>query len=138
MNCVFIGGSGAQFVKSGKMNFDLFENIARTQFVEIKKANFDYPFCLEDCLFVFKTFFNAYKKYTGQIHPPLKAEQIRKIMVHMPYCFSSYDRFIDFEPEDYSPMIEAYFRTNYRNCNYRINHFFSGQIREIKFYEAVY
>lgn len=35
-------------------------------------------------------------------------------------------------------MIDAYFETEFYDCNYRINHFFSGQIRELRFYEEIY
>ena len=36
------------------------------------------------------------------------------------------------------PMIDQHFQTRYRRCDYNINHFFSGRIRELRFYETCY
>ena len=35
-------------------------------------------------------------------------------------------------PEDYLDLIDLHFKTRYRNCDYNINHFFSGRIREMR------
>ena len=45
---------------------------------------------------------------------------------------------MDIDPDCYEDMIDRHFRTRYRNCDYNINHFFSGRIRELRFYETCY
>ena len=42
------------------------------------------------------------------------------------------------EPFNYKEMIDNYFYTHYPNCDRNICHFFSGKIRELKFYETSY
>lgn len=91
------------------------------------------PFTLEECLEVFHYFFRKYEDFTGKPHPPLKGEQIHRIMVKMPYLDD-----YPIEPESYKAMIDKYFRTPFPDCDYRINHFFSGQIRRLRYYEECY
>lgn len=43
-----------------------------------------------------------------------------------------------FEPTDYPYLIEAYFKTSFKDCDYNICHFFSGRIRELRFFETLY
>ena len=45
---------------------------------------------------------------------------------------------MDIDPDCYEDMIDKHFRTRYRNCDYNINHFFSGRIRVLRFYETCY
>ena len=73
-------------------------------------------------------------------HPPIKASQIVRICQDMPYISRecSGGRYADIEPEDYPVLIDKYFATRYRGCDRNINHFFSGRIRELKFYEELY
>ena len=72
--------------------------------------------------------------------PPIKASQIVRICQDMPYIDRecSGGRYADIEPEDYPVLIDKYFATRYRGCDRNINHFFSGRIRELKFYEELY
>lgn len=44
----------------------------------------------------------------------------------------------DHASEGYLILIDQHFQTEYQNCDYRINHFFSGSIRELRFYETCY
>lgn len=89
---------------------------------------------------MFEYFFEAYEEETGEVHPPVRREQIQRIIQIMPY----YDKtgtvagYADIEADDYPVLIDAYFRTPFRNCNYRINHFFSGAIRTLRMYEELY
>lgn len=41
----------------------------------------------------------------------------------------------DIFPSVYPYIIQLHFKTKYRNCDYNINHFFSGRIRELRCYE---
>ena len=96
------------------------------------------PYTLDEVLSVFRYFFQGYEIVTGERHPSIRREQIARIVETMPYIDQNHRGSADIEPEDYPCLIDAYFRTDFRNCNYRINHFFSGQIRELRFYEQIY
>lgn len=63
-------------------------------------------------------------------HPPINTGQIVRIIRAMPYI-NQEDRCntcVGLEPCDYPVMIDQYFKTYFENCNYRINHFFSGAL----------
>ena len=91
-----------------------------------------------ECLEVFRCYFQTYEDCIGRPHPPIRREQIRRIMEEMP-CTVMEDRGGSLEPlapEDYLDLIDLHFKTRYRNCHYNINHFFSGRIREMRLYDA--
>lgn len=98
------------------------------------------PYTLDQVLRVFKYYFSCYENAMGHPHPNIRMEQIRHIIQVMPYI----DRndvgayMADIEPEAYEYLIDQHFKTRYRNCDYNINHFFSGRIRELRFYERCY
>lgn len=71
-------------------------------------------------------------------HPLLKKEQIINIIEKMPYTTSETKEMFDTSPEDYRVLIDKYFETTFNNCDYRINHFFSRDIRTNRFYEELY
>lgn len=98
------------------------------------------PYSLEDALDVFKYYFEKYEAYTGRPHPPIKASQIVRIIREMPWISetSKFGACVDIGPFCYPPLIDKYFETRYRHCDYNINHFFSGKIRELRFYEELY
>ena len=56
----------------------------------------------------------------------------------MPYTTSETKEMFDTSPEDYRVLIDKYFETTFNNCDYRINHFFSRDIRTNRFYEELY
>lgn len=93
----------------------------------------------DDALAVFKEYFLAYEYYTGTAHPQLKREKIIDIIQRMdegktpetcPY------EGMGISPADYPAMIDAHFRTKYRNCDYNICHFFSGCIRYLRWFNT--
>lgn len=98
------------------------------------------PYTLEEALSVFRYFFTKYEKSTQRPHPPLKASQIVRIIQDMPYIDHPAQRgaYVDIKPEDYPELIDQYFKTPFRSCDYRINHFFSGRVRELRFFEKLY
>ena len=98
------------------------------------------PYTLDDVLFVFKYYFDAYEQKTTEPHPPLKKPQIVRIIQNMPYYDSPPNApgCADIDPESYPVLIDSYFRTPFINCNYRINHFFSGDVRTMRMYEELY
>lgn len=120
------------------MQFD-FETFAK---LAERAYNEDVPsmdgFTLAEALDVFRRYFQEYERCRGEPHPPIRLEQIRAIMEEMPGVMDGHDRYIDLDPEDYPAMIERHFHTRYRHCDYNINHFFSGRVREMRYYETCY
>lgn len=96
------------------------------------------PYSLEDALEVFRYYFQKYEEHTGLPHPPIRARQIIRIVQDMPWLYednrSGY--YPDVSGNDYRAMIDRHFATKYKRCDYNINHFFSGKIRELRFYET--
>ncbi len=97
------------------------------------------PYTLDDVLFVFRHYFDAYERNVGKPHPNIRAEQIASIIDRMPYVDgrSAGGSICDILPEDYPAMIERHFNTRYQDCDYNINHFFSGRIRFLRLYEIL-
>ena len=98
------------------------------------------PYTLDETLGVFRYYFEQYEAYTGAPHPPIRAGQIARILAEMPYIDETdkSQRTTDIDPDCYPPMIDRHFQTRYRRCDYNINHFFSGRIRALRFYETCY
>ena len=98
------------------------------------------PYTLDEALGVFRYYFEQYETYTGAPHPPIRANQIERIIREMPYIDETdkANSTMDIDPDCYEDMIDKHFRTRYRNCDYNINHFFSGRIRVLRFYETCY
>lgn len=120
------------------MDYELFTPIVRRQWVQLfNDNNGNFPFTVDECLLVFRYFFDAYHRVMGEDHPPLKAGYIRSIMEKMPYIETNFDEIIELSADDYPGMIESYFKTNFANCDYRVLHFFSGHIRELRYYECI-
>ena len=97
-------------------------------------------YSLPEALAVFECFFGAYESYRSEVHPTIGNQQIARIIEEMPYTqLPNTDEVTDILPEDYPVLIDAYFRTKFQSgCDYRINHFFSGQVRGVKWLEKLY
>ena len=114
-------------------DFDRFSKIAASVYT-------DSPYSLAEVLEVFRYYFEQYEAYTGAPHPPIRANQIERIIREMPYIDETdkVNSTMDIDPDCYEDMIDKHFRTQYRNCDYNINHFFSGRIRELRYFETYY
>ena len=100
-------------------------------------------YTLEDVLHVFKYYFETYEYILGKEHPAIRLNQIAGIIDKMPYLSRETvgnGGAPDILPEDHERMIDQHFNTKYNNgkCDYNINHFFSGQIRELRYHETLY
>lgn len=99
-------------------------------------------YSLPEVLTIFGYFFRAYESYRSEIHPMIGNQQIARIIEEMPCVqlrITGTGEVIDIPPEDYPALIDAYFRTKFQEgCDYRINHFFSGQVRAVKWLEKLY
>ena len=93
---------------------------------------------LDSILTVFNAFFAEYKKMRDAEHPEVKESQLVDIICKMPYLDNrihrSSKRHFDISPDEYPALIKAYFKCReYKDsCNWRIYHFFSGNIRRMR------
>lgn len=117
------------------MNWERFEPLAAAAYEEA-----DTPYTLEEALSVFRYFFQRFEAAQGTPHPPIRKQQIIRIMDAMPYTkqVDRGNKIAKINAESYPALIDAYFKTDFPNCNYRINHFFSGRIRELRYFEKLY
>lgn len=91
-------------------------------------------YSFEEVLQVFQYYFETYELIFGEAHPMISIDQIARVITKMP--FISDDSII--APEDYKIIIDQHFITKYQDCDYNINHFFSGRIREMRYYETLH
>lgn len=118
-----------------EFDFDRFTNIAVKAYSEQEEG-----YTIEEALEVFRYYFEKYEECIGKPHPPIRAEQIKRILAEMPWIILE-GRGGDYEevsPACYRAMIDQHFQTKYRGCNYNINHFFSGRIRENRYFETLF
>lgn len=96
----------------------------------------DTRFSFEECMKVFDLYFTCYRDFMGEEHPIPSYRQIVAIMEKMP--FADEEHRIPLEVEQYEVLIPAYFLIDFPNCDHNISHFFSGKIRENRYYETYY
>ena len=94
------------------------------------------PYTAEELAEVFDLYLHKFRLFTGREHPELKREQLRALAVIVPYFSASTSdpRLMSGEaceilPEQYGRIMDNYFASKYKGCNYHIHHFFAGQIR---------
>lgn len=114
------------------MKYAQFEAIVDWIYKSVDTAHFS----LDDCKDVFKLYFNIYSSFMGTSHPIPSYHQIVDIMEKMPYADS--EQTIELYPTAYEAMIPQYFLTAFSKCDRNISHFFSGRIRELRYYETCY
>lgn len=103
---------------------------------------------LPEVLRVFRYYFETYELIFNEAHPAISIQQIANIIDKMPVISDSeyedeegrrHSIDVDLTPEDYKLIIDQHFNTKYQlGCDYNINHFFSGKIRENRYYETSY
>lgn len=97
------------------------------------------PWPLADSLAVLLYFLMRYEQYRGERHPPVRAEHIRCYIHALPYFHPEDEDGVslgDLEPYHYPLIIDAYFETEFPGCDYRMAHFFSGIVRELRYREV--
>ena len=99
-------------------------------------------YTLDEVLQVFRYYFGTYEYILGKAHPVINLRQIADIINIMPYVLDDAEQTLqpDIDPACYEAMIDQHFNTVYNggNCDYNINHFFSGRIRDMRYYETCY
>ena len=101
-------------------------------------------YTLPEVLRVLRYYFETYELIFDEAHPAISIQQIANIIDKMPVISDededgrrSVD--VDLTPDDYEFLIDQHFNTKYQSgCDYNINHFFSGKIRENRYYETIY
>ena len=87
----------------------------------------------------FRCYFQTYEDAFGRAHPPIRREQIKRITAAIPNVTDAAGRDLYVTPECYPAMISRHFHTDYREgCDYNINHFFAGRIRELRLFETCF
>lgn len=115
------------------MLFD-FERFSTSAKLAYRRCNGS-AYSLEDVLRVFRYYFETYEMIFDTAHPMISIAQIARIIECMPIL---HDGEYDISPEDYEAIVDQHFVTKYRHCDFNINHFFSGQIRDLRYYETLY
>ena len=130
------------------MDFDRFTTAAKLAYRRCGGS----AYTIDEVLRVFRYYFDTYEMIFETAHPMISIVQIVRIIEKMPFVLEEednppsrapgeedgYSRMIDLLPEDYEAMIDQHFITKYRACDYNINHFFSGKIRDLRYYETCY
>ena len=94
------------------------------------------PYTADECADILSYFFDAFEMFRGEQHP--KVFDLAGIIQALPYTDEYYiGGEADIDTQYYPEMIDAYFQTNYKNCDYHINPFLSGRIRAIKLLEVL-
>lgn len=131
-------------------DFERFTTAAKLAYRRVDGSAYSF----DDVLHVFRFYFLTYELVMETAHPAISIAQIARIIEKMPYLLIKDDdppadnppyegggnddeaRWIDLSPEEYELMIDQHFVTNYARCDYNINHFFSGKIRDNRYYET--
>lgn len=88
----------------------------------------------EDYLSVFRDFFEAYTLFEGREHPDISYFELIRLMERMPWADTGEK--VPLEPSEYTGLIGAYFCDSGLECDYSIHHFFSGRIREMRYFDG--
>lgn len=118
-------------------DFDRFTITAKLAYRRIGGSRFS----LEDVLGIFRYYFETYELVFGEAHPMISLNQAASIIEKMPYMLDESEfgglSGDELDPEQYPTLIDQHFATNYKNCDFNINHFFSGFIRNYRFFETM-
>ena len=115
-------------------DFELFKNRTKLAYRNVK----DSPYSFNDVLSVFNYYFETYELIKEEAHPMISISQIESIIEVMPYLLDKSGTVLDIDPDTYEALINQHFGTKYRQCDYNINHFFSGVIRYMRYFETCY
>ena len=119
------------------MDFEIFRKVATRAYEDIPDKRKCYT--LEQSLTIFEYFFKTYADKLGKEHAPIGRDNTRRLIEKLPYIDAKDAElgYFDIDPEEYPYIIDQYFGTRFfPGCDYRINHFLSGNIRELRLYEV--
>ena len=104
----------------------LFDETCEKAYMRVSNPEYS----LDETLAILHYFFDVYEEHRGEPHPPLTVANLIRIIERLPGE-------IGFDADEYPWLIDTYFENRYRDCDYRINHFLSGRIREILSYRIM-
>lgn len=84
---------------------------------------------LENYIDTITYFYREYKRINRLNHPRITNEQMYWVMDQLFCTIENEHVVMFFDPDECFDYIDEYFRTEYRNCDYSIRHFVSGDIR---------
>ena len=111
-------------------DFDTFERCAKLAHRESRTG-----YSFTEAIDVFRCYFETYEFLFDTAHPAISRQQIKSIIEKMSYCGHEHDH-LEISPDMYPALIRRHFETRYRNCDFNINHFFSGRIRLMRFWDC--
>ena len=111
-------------------NMNVFSQLAIKQYEKVENSEY----LLHEVMSIFCRYFEKFEQYRRIVHPNIRSEQIFSIIERMPYLDVERETYI--VPGDYCAIIDKHFQTEYSKCDYNINHFFSGNIRLLRYYEV--
>ena len=119
-------------------DFDRFTITAKLAYRRCAKSTYS----LEDVLSVFRHYFETYEFTLHKVHPMISVNQTARIIEKMPQLEEAGLGSLsatEMPPYCYPTMIDQHFATTYSDdCDYNINHFFSGAIRNYRYSETLY
>ncbi|MGG4156885.1 MULTISPECIES: hypothetical protein [Bacteria] len=84
-------------------------------------------------------FVNGHEEHMEKEHPKLTMAQWNKALDAMLYVANAIGNDNDLTVSDEEEMINSYFQTEFKQgCNYSVLHYISGDLRSVRFYDAVY
>lgn len=88
---------------------------------------------------IFTYFYRCYLNNFGTHHPMLSNENIKSVMIKLPYVELEEHDEILVDIDGNISMIDYYFGQDFgSNCNYSILHYVSGDIRKYSYYKTLY
>lgn len=96
---------------------------------------------INEVIYIIRYFYSRYSMYFGTEHPRINNKTMDSVVRNIidgtenmivGGLLDAVDR------DDYVLMIDKYFDTYFKNCDYNIQHFMTSGIRELRYYEAVY
>lgn len=112
---------------------DRMTKIATRNLADSGEAVFD----VEDATSIFRHYLSTYKLTMGYAHPPVSLRQVTDYCAKLPYIPNpETGEAIEITPDYYIHMIDQYFCVDFPDCNYNMQHFFSGNIRYYRYLET--
>jgi hypothetical protein len=85
---------------------------------------------VDDVYYIVGYYLSEYEYRKGKKHPYISNENMRSIVKQI----TERDDYGGIE--EYVSMIDKYFDTNFKDCDYHIYHFLSGEIMQNRIYEC--
>ena len=110
--------------------------VISVQFKDFAEKNLE-NITLEDVIPAVEYYLSAYREHTGKDHPALKEEQWHTVVENILHVEAEY---LDtcLELHELIQIVDKHFITDYRDTDWNILHFISGDIIKNRFFEECY